>query len=364
MYPINQEKPHAGFSLIELLVGLVIGLLATLVIMQVFSTFEGQKRTTSGTSDAQTSGSVALHNLQRDVQLAGYALPLYDSTNLALRCTTAPAPTYDHDNNGATPGISMLPIEIIDGGALPGASDTITVRYGNSASGGIPVQVFSVLPLNVVTVANNMGCNNGDAVYAVTGTSCAVTRVNAPLLTGLITLRSTAGISSGTRISCLGDWREVQYQVDIANSNLLRNGVPIVAGVVNLQAQYGISAAQSSNQIVQWVDATGPWLAPGNTNATCSALSANRNCIKAVRVAVIARNGLLEKEVVSTQCSSTTVANPTGVCAWDATSANPTTASPAPAVSLSNTADWNRYRYRVYESVVTLRNIVWTRERL
>ena len=35
--PLNQQ----GFSLIEILVGLVIGLLATLVIMQVFSVFEG-----------------------------------------------------------------------------------------------------------------------------------------------------------------------------------------------------------------------------------------------------------------------------------------------------------------------------------
>ena len=40
---------QAGFSLVELMVGLVIGLMATLVIMQVFSTFEGQKRTTTGT---------------------------------------------------------------------------------------------------------------------------------------------------------------------------------------------------------------------------------------------------------------------------------------------------------------------------
>ncbi|MGZ8252500.1 MAG: PilW family protein [Methylophilaceae bacterium] len=367
MLAINQKQKNAGFGLVELLVGLVIGLLATLVIMQVFSAFEGQKRSTSGTNDAQTSGSVALHSLQRDVQLAGYGLPLYDANNLSLKCATTP--TFDHDNDPATPGISMLPIEIIDGGALPGASDIITVRYGNSASGGIPVQVSGTITADTIPVFTNMACNSGDAVFAVTGTSCMVTTVvgSDADLTGdktHIALKSAAGISNGSRISCLGAWGEFQYQVDIANSTLLRNGIPIVAGVVNLQAQYGISNAQNDNQIRQWVDATGAWAAPGNVSAACNAASANRNCIKAIRVAVVARNGLLERDVVSTACSSTTVATPTGVCAWDATSANPTVASPAPVVDLSNTPSWSNYRYRVYESLITLRNIVWTKDRL
>ena len=79
----------------------------------------------------------------------------------------------------------------------------------------------------------------------------------------------------------------------------------------------------------------------------------------------MARNGLLERlPAVSTACSSTTAANPTGVCAWDATSANPSVASPAPTVNLTNTATWNQYRYKVYESIIPLRNVVWTKDRL
>lgn len=366
-----KKKTHSGFGLVELLVGMVIGLLATLVIMQVFSAFEGQKRTTSGTNDAQTSGSVALHTLQRDVQLAGYGLPLYDANNLSLKCTTLPAPTFDHDDDVGTPGISMLPIEIIDGGTLAGASDRVIVRYGNTANGGIPVTVRGTLPGNIITVDTNQACNNRDAVYAVTGTSCAVTRVNDLALDAVprlqsttMTLRSAAGIAINTRISCLGTWTEFQYQIDIANNNLTRNGTPIVTNIVNMQAQYGISATPTNNQITQWVDATGAWAAPGNTSAVCATATANRNCIKAVRIAVVARNGLQERDVVSATCSSTTTANPTGLCSWDATSANPANASPAPAIDLSNTANWSNYRYRVYESPITLRNIVWTRERL
>ena len=87
---------QAGFSLVELMVGLVIGLLATLAIMQVFGAFEEQKRSTSGTADAQTNGSVALYNLQRDVRLAGFGLPLFDKNNLSLKC--AVTPTINHED--------------------------------------------------------------------------------------------------------------------------------------------------------------------------------------------------------------------------------------------------------------------------
>ena len=39
-----------GLSLVELMVALVIGMLTTLVIMQVFTVFEDQKRATTGSA--------------------------------------------------------------------------------------------------------------------------------------------------------------------------------------------------------------------------------------------------------------------------------------------------------------------------
>lgn len=69
-----------GLSLIELMVALVIGLVTTLVIMQVFSVFEDQKRATTGSADAQTSDNIALYLIARDLQMAGYGL-LIESIN-------------------------------------------------------------------------------------------------------------------------------------------------------------------------------------------------------------------------------------------------------------------------------------------
>ncbi len=380
-----------GFGLVELMVGLVIGLLATLVIMQVFSIFEGQKRTTSGTSDAQTSGSIAIFSMQREVQLAGYGLPLYLRNKLPFKCTTA-SPDNDadgvadvnHDADAGTPNINLFPIRIIDGGNAAGASDTVIVRYGNTATGGVPVDVLVAPAGGVVGVSSNMGCQNNDIVYAVTGTQCNASRVNDAALAahpqqinlidngwdaaGMVAAIAGVDLNTATALACLGAWNEFNYQVNVATSQLVRrvDGVdaPVASGIVNLQAQYGISASPDSNQITQWIDATAPWDNPGGVSMVCNTVTANRNCIKAIRIAVVSRNDLLEKQVVSAGCSSNVNPNPTGVCAWDATSALPIIPSPAPNINLANTADWNRYRYRVYETIVPLRNMVWTRERL
>lgn len=371
---------QSGFSLVELMVGLVIGLLATMVIMQVYSAFEGQKRSTTGTADAQTTGSVALYSLQREIQLAGYGLPLFDEQNSPLRC--AAVPTVDHDNSAGTPNIRLDALDIIDGGAAPGASDTVVVRYGTANGGGAPTCVTSngaVQP--EYDVNSNMGCANGDVVMMITGTNCFATTVDDNNLvdTKKITLKSSdLGVSRGvcgpgvTKLSCLGRWNEFTYQVDVAAAQLTRQAgneaapSPLADGIVNIQAQYGISITPDNNQVVQWVEPVGAWAsgAIGNTSANCDAGVSNRNCIKAIRLAVVARNGLREKEVVSNGCSSITAANPTGLCAWDATSAAPLVVSSAPPIDLSNTADWNHYRYSVYETIIPLRNIIWARGRL
>jgi type IV pilus assembly protein PilW len=209
--------------------------------------------------------------------------------------------------------------------------------------------------------------------------------------TTTITLADATLATNGANLACLGPrnaiahtggWSEITYRVNGGNlercdlATEFENGggdcslvvpnlnfVPSVAGIVNLQVQYGISAAglissdPNFNFVTQWVDASGgTWSAP---------TVVNRNRIKGIRIAVVARNAKIEPAIVTTACSSTTAAAPTGLCAWDATSATPAIASPAPAIDLSaGDPDWLRYRYRVFETIIPLRNLVWARETL
>ncbi len=357
-----------GFNLIELMVGLVIGLIAVLVIMQVFSAFEGQKRTTTGTADAQTNGAIALYSVSREIQSAGYGLAAFDGAQSPLNCPISFA--LDHDADAGTAKVKIFPITITDGGVA--GSDTITVRYGSAETAGIPISVNNVAT-NKLGVDNNLGCKNGDTVIAVNADkTCVATRVTTTQATldSDTTHVDVASVVDGTatitspsaRLSCVGahnaagtlGWNEYIFSV---NGSQLQRKVssaaaePIVSDIVMIQAQYGISATVASNQISSWVDATSDW-----EDTAAKPTLANRKLIKAIRVAVIARNSKLENEVVTTACSGINVANPTGLCAWDGAAAG----SAAPSVDVSATPNWNRYRYRVYETIIPLRNMVWS----
>lgn len=348
-------RGQGGFTMVELMVGLTIGLLAVVIIIQVMEVFDAQRRSTTGSADAQTNGGIALYSISREVQMAGY--PLVPATDSPLECSTV---TY-----GATGILGMAPIAITDGVASTGvsASDSITIRYGASALGGVQTQITAVSG-NDVTVRTNMGCQANDITIVNVGSTCAMSSATAVSAVGVtpikVTLQNTTSAVAGANLACVGTWNEVTYAVNQTTGNLERtarvNGVatttPSVVGVVNLQAQYGISAASNSNQITQWVDAT------GGTWATPSV--ANRNRIKAIRIAVIARNPKLELTTVSSACSSTTGTAPTGLCAWEGN-----ITSPAPTLDLSPMdANWAKYRYRVFETIVPVRNVIWSKETL
>jgi len=135
------------------------------------------------------------------------------------------------------------------------------------------------------------------------------------------------------------------YSVD--NGNLMARDdfssgtqVQVANNVVALKAQYGISDAGS--QIVnQWVSAT---LGPAGNWATPSLVDLRR--VKAIRLAVVIRSAIKERPDAATgQCTVTSVA--------------PVSWPDGPAIDLSNDPDWRCYRYRSFETVVPLRNVLW-----
>jgi len=325
----NSLSSQAGFTLVEIMVGLVIGLLASVVIMQVFSVFEAQKRTTTGTSDAQTNGGIALYNITREMQMAGYPLmPVADSPLECIALTI--------DGAADTPA-RLSPVSIADN-----TSDTITIRYGDSAGGGSPSKITAMnapSPIDV-NVDSNLGCTQGDRTLIVNGTNCFMATASEVQAPSRVQLTNITGAAPNLDLSCLGNWNEISYSVN--NGNLERDNTPAIAGdgvaavggIVNLQAQYGISAAATSNTIVGWVDASGgTWAAP---------TVANRNLIKAIRIAVVARNAKREPEVVT----------PAPLTVWAGATTIDLTAS---------IADWDHYRYRTFETIIPLRNVFWAK---
>ncbi|MCK5435984.1 MAG: prepilin-type N-terminal cleavage/methylation domain-containing protein, partial [Nitrosomonadaceae bacterium] len=65
----KHNLPHraAGFSLVELMVGVIIAIIGSIVIFQVFAVSENYKRTSVAGSDAQQGGVIALYSIEREL---------------------------------------------------------------------------------------------------------------------------------------------------------------------------------------------------------------------------------------------------------------------------------------------------------
>ncbi|MBK7325055.1 MAG: hypothetical protein IPI89_02635 [Propionivibrio sp.] len=156
-----------GLSLIELMVGMVISLIATLVIFQVFAVSESYKRSTTGGSDALQSGGFAAYTLSRLIGAGGSG---FDLTPNVIGCplgifrggaqlfgqatfpyrigTPLPAP-FDAAIDFR---IALAPALIIDGGTDP---DIIMVMAGSHPSMGRYAPIASQ-GASTVTLADNM----------------------------------------------------------------------------------------------------------------------------------------------------------------------------------------------------------------
>src|SRR5215472_1482684 len=71
---ILRRGATAGFTLVEVMIALLIGMIGIIVMMQTFAVSEGYKRTATSGTDAQINGGIALYMLQRELRLAGYGM--------------------------------------------------------------------------------------------------------------------------------------------------------------------------------------------------------------------------------------------------------------------------------------------------
>src|SRR6266478_4307485 len=121
MTPIVTTRPHAdaqrGFSLIEIMVGIVIGMIAVLVIYQVFAAAEGIKRNTTSVGDAQQNG--LLSSFMLNIELANASNGVADAMAQLGNCTAG---------TNAANSLRPIPILISDGGA-DATPDTFVVNY-------------------------------------------------------------------------------------------------------------------------------------------------------------------------------------------------------------------------------------------
>jgi type IV pilus assembly protein PilW len=391
----NQRLPRLsrGFTLVELMVGVLIGLIGTVVIFQVFAVSEAQKRTTTGASDAQQNGVFGLFQIERDARMAGYGInhmPL-------LGCKV----NGWYEPGGSEFEFKLVPVEIINGAA--GAPDQIRLAFGNSDLFMAPAKLTQGMPTPAANykVDNRFGFNPGDLIIAAEdGKPCTLAQAteipgtagqsdNVVHNSGNYKNKDGANVpadynrpgglpppndiaysawnpasNTGGRLYNIGAAPTViTYAVQnnqLVAINSLTPGVPsatfqLADGVVQLQAQYGYDGSGDGKLAAN--AAVNDNVVLGNTdqwanNMPAAATGTDWAKVIAIRLVITARSMTPERP------------NPaTGVC--DATTANPKWIAPAPPagvdidVTLWDPANWRCYRYRTFDVMVPLRNMVW-----
>lgn len=371
--PSHQGLQHGhqqGFTLIELMIGVVLGLLTMLVITQVTVQAEGRKRTVSMGSDAQVNGSLALYTMQRDIQMSGYGATASPD---ALGCTV----NGQFDTGGAAFSFALAPVVIVDGPS--GAPDTITVLQARTHDFSVPIKVVEnhTQAGNVFIVNSSLGVSEGDLMIAVpkvqaAGTACALFSVKSDTGSATTTLSTTriphvtsasskwnqsnvfpaGGYATESYLLNMGQMVQRSYSVNSARSlvSVERSATDgslatqeLYPQIVNIQAMYGKDT--DGDGVVDRYDTTTP-----TTNAGWLQ-------VLTVRVAVVARSNQYEKDSVTTSAPQWDVGTSTTISGVTTTTCNGDSA--CIALKIDQVTDWQHYRYKVYETIVPLRNVLW-----
>ena len=147
LYKTVQQQ--LGFSLIEMMVALVIGLIASLAVYSVLTNFEGRKRTTTSVNSIDQAGTYALYQLDKKMRSAGSGF------SAGIGTTKAATTTYGCQLNAISGGTQLLPKTSSFPDAFSAVSTTIrlapVIIYDASAgAGGVNGDV-------VLTMAGNSG---------------------------------------------------------------------------------------------------------------------------------------------------------------------------------------------------------------
>ncbi len=177
---------HRGFGLIEIMVGLAVGAVSMLVIFQLYSAFEDQKRATTTGGDAQTNGALAQYILEREIRSAGNGITegqpqqypavtgclttIYDKDKPYL-VPNSPANAQSDSMtapSGSESVVRFAPAIITAGAAGPTAgrrlSDSITIISGTSVISAPYTFAAPYAPGgSTITLTSNAGINVTDA---------------------------------------------------------------------------------------------------------------------------------------------------------------------------------------------------------
>ena len=376
---VRFPRMQRGMTLVEVMVGLAIGMIGMLVIFQTVSVWDARTRATTAGTDSQTTGSIAMFSIERDLRLAGQGFGTAD--NVEMGCQIS-----GFDNLASAPiGFPMAPVIIVDNDAT-NEPDEIATLYGVSTY-FTSSTTYNRVTAQSVSTYDRTGFKSGDlAVLTAPGsTDCQLVEISDDSTPAdKQTMRFVQGsyphfYSNGSNLpsrynTAAGIGASFPTGNAFSLGPLPRRNVwsiasgvlgsrdefqntaffPIAEGVIDMKAEYGFDTDPNP-------DVLGPigW-------AKTLPAPIDWTTVRAIRVALLVRSRNFEKPATNATEQNYSAPNPV----WHANGG----ASQVAFVmrNVDGTADsfgpgdpspnnWRNYRYTVYEKVFPLRNVIWGR---
>lgn len=385
--PTQGRVAQRGMTLVELMVALLLGLVTTYFIAQVFAAAEGQKRTATFGTDAQINGAVAMHTLRRHALNAGYGLssvvdslgcPIYGEFGTAGSTTAAPAMT-------------VAPIVITPSAVASAPSDSVTILTSNKSTFATPVRITAIHKAPDATepaafkVSGSMGVKEDDVIMAMPATwdannKCHLFTVKQDLSSPDTTLskdtipHTPSGSASTWNSAPNANWPASKFQVGdtIVNFGKIRR---MVFGVDNdtfqvvSWTQEGIGNAEQLNSGVVLLKALYGRDTDGNGrvdtyDTTTPVTKDDWRGVMSVRMVMVARSGQRERDPVTTVEPTWDVGGDVNVSYVKVPGGGATACAAGGgackvSLPLSHLSDWQYYRYKAFDTAVPVRNLLW-----
>src|SRR5690349_12940603 len=116
------RRLQRGISMVEILVGIAIGMIGVLIMFQVVSVWDARSRSSTSSGDAQVAGTLAMFALERDIRGSGLGFGTAPPADMGCNVQATDAGT------GRAFSFPLQPVEIIDNDGT-GEPDEIRVLY-------------------------------------------------------------------------------------------------------------------------------------------------------------------------------------------------------------------------------------------
>ena len=397
------HKRQLGMSIVELMVAIVISLLGVLVIFQVFAVNEGVRRSTTAGSDEQTSGLLGLMLLERDLRHAGFGINdflmtpgvagvkdprlfgcnmrVYDNARMPAAQDPYPLTALEIVSNaGTTPDV----LRVVYGGT---AQSTAAVKFGNSMDDTIqPIQLtfrFGFNTGDIVLVGQGDQPGSDCTLREVTGLPGLIElqhgtnsylntktgesqspRFNDPAGTPMAYKYPNAQVMNLGQFPVRNEYTVVNDDPDPSKNNQLvvqnlwgqmTSFTPVAEQIVHFKAEYGMDDGNDNGTVLRPVYQADDNAVDGFTGKS-PADPIGWTRVRSVRLAIVSRTNIIEKPITGPGCDATP---DFGLPQYPVRWARGPDAPEGRLIDIRTAPNWRCFKYRVYETTVPLRNMLW-----